>query len=111
MFCSQSTPESWAQHSHDNITRAEHERMASIQLRTLIDNVLIDTSRDITEQADAVNIAFARRTEQMDDTLSKIKDNLRRVGTVMTNKICRGGGFAGGGVVFHNLFLHSIPSF
>jgi len=53
--------------------------MASLQLRTLIDNVLIDTSRDLTEQADASNIAFARRTEQMEDTLAKLKDTLRKV--------------------------------
>lgn len=76
---SQSTPESWAQHTHDNIVRAEHERMASIQLRTLIDNVLNDTSRDIREQADAVDIAFQRRVDEMQDALNKLEENLRKV--------------------------------
>lgn len=75
----QSTPESWAQFTHDNITRAEHERMASIQLRTLIDNILQDTSRDMREQADAVDVAFQRRVEEVQDAKNKLEENLRKV--------------------------------
>lgn len=76
---SQSTPESWAQFTHDNITRAEHERMASIQLRTLIDNVLQDTSRDMREQADAVEVAFKKRIDEMQDAKNKLEENLKKV--------------------------------
>lgn len=79
MVYSQSTPESWAQHSHDNIVRAEHERMASIQLRTLIDNILNDTSRDMREQADAVDIAYKRRIDEVQDALNKLEENLQKV--------------------------------
>lgn len=75
----QSTPESWAQHTHDNITRAEHERMASIQLRTLIDNVLNDTSRDMREQADGVDVAFQRRVDEVQDSKHKLQENLKKV--------------------------------
>ncbi len=82
LFSSQSTPESWAQFSHDNITRAEHERMASIQLRTLIDNVLVDTSRDMGEQNNAVNQAFAKRVNEVQDAKDKLEDNLRKVGAI-----------------------------
>lgn len=74
----QSTPESWAQFTHDNITRAEHERMASIQLRTLIDNILQDTSRDMREQADAVDVAFQRRIEEVQDAKFKLEENLKK---------------------------------
>ena len=77
---SQSTPESWAQFTHDNITRAEHERMASIQLRTLIDNILNDTSRDMREQADSVDVAFQRRVDEMQDAKNKMEENLKKVG-------------------------------
>ncbi|ELT92180.1 hypothetical protein CAPTEDRAFT_182903 [Capitella teleta] len=75
----QSTPESWAQFSHDNITRAEHERMASIQLRTLVDNVLQDTSNDMRQQADAVDIAFKTRVDQVQDSKNKMEENLKKV--------------------------------
>ncbi len=75
----QSTPESWAQFSHDNISRSEHERMGSAQLRTLIDNVLTDTSRDMLEQNNAVNQAFARRAAEMQDAKDKLQDNLKKV--------------------------------
>jgi len=75
----QSTPESWAQFTHDNIARAEHERMASIQLRTLVDNVLEDTSRDMTEQATQVDQALTRRLVEMDDAKTKLEENLTKV--------------------------------
>ncbi|CAG5117655.1 unnamed protein product [Candidula unifasciata] len=75
----QSTPESWAQFSHDNIARAEHERMASIQLRTLVDNVLEDTSRDMREQADHVYANFVNRIAEMEDAKAKLEENLTKV--------------------------------
>lgn len=76
---SQSTPESWAQYSHDNIARGEHERMASIQLRTLIDNVLEDTSRDMREQCDTVDVNFQKRVTEMEDAKAKLEENLKKV--------------------------------
>jgi len=81
---SQSTPESWAQYSHDNMVRAEHERMASVQLRTLIDNVINDTSRDMKEQADAVDATFQRRVIEVENAKSALEDNLRKVRIIRT---------------------------
>jgi tektin-4 len=77
--CSQSTPESWAQFTHDHIQRSEQERMASVQLRALIDNVLNDTSRDMREQADAVDNSFQRRIAEMQDAKDKMEENLKKV--------------------------------
>lgn len=77
----QSTPESWAQHSHDNIVRAENERMASMQLRTLIDNVLVDTSRDMRQQADIVEVALRKRIDEMHTARQQLEDNLQKVRT------------------------------
>lgn len=77
----QSTPESWAQFSHDNIARGEHERMASIQLRTLVDNVLEDTSRDMREQCDTVDVNFQKRLTEMEDAKAKLEENLKKVCT------------------------------
>jgi len=78
-WCRQSTAKSWAQFNHDNVTRAEHERMASIQMRTLSDNILHDTARDVREQADAADNAFERRVREMEDCKAKLMDNLRKV--------------------------------
>ena len=78
-FFRQSTPESWAQFSHDNIVRAEHERMASMQLRQLIDNILQDTSRDMREQCDTVDVAFQKRVTEMEDAKTKMEENLAKV--------------------------------
>jgi tektin-4 len=76
---SQSTPESWAQNSHDNIVAAENERMASIQMRELINNILQDTSRDMREQADRVENAFAKRIEEMAGAKAKMENQLNNV--------------------------------
>ena len=69
------------QFTHDNIVAAENERMASIQLRTLIDNVIQDTSRDMVEQCDVVDTAFAKRVEELEDAKAKMEENLKKVKT------------------------------
>ena len=61
------------------IARAEHERMASLQLRTLVDNVFVDTSRDMREQADSVDVALKRRADEIDDAYQKLAENLQKV--------------------------------
>lgn len=53
--------------------------MASTQLRTLIDNVLIDTSRDMVEQSNIVNQAFTRRVDELQDALCKMEEHLGKV--------------------------------
>lgn len=73
-----STPESWAQHSHENIYKAERERMASINLRSLIDNILQDTAEDLRSQCDTVNSAFANRCEEVEDVKRKLEDHLKK---------------------------------
>lgn len=73
----QTSPESWAQFSHSHIVRAEHERMASIELRTLIDNVLQDISRDMRAQADAVERAMTTRLAEVEDSRAKLTINLK----------------------------------
>jgi len=57
--------------------------MASIQLRTLIDNVLQDTSRDMREQADAVDVAFQKRVEEVQDSKNKLEENLKKVNFIL----------------------------
>lgn len=54
--------------------------MASIQLRTLIDNVLEDTSRDMREQCDTVDVNFQKRLTEMEDAKAKLEENLKKVG-------------------------------
>ncbi|NWI70133.1 TEKT4 protein, partial [Todus mexicanus] len=76
---SASTPETWAKFSHDNIYRAEREKLASINLRVLIDNILHDVSTDLRRQCDAVKEAFVKRCEELDDAKHKLEHHLKRV--------------------------------
>ena len=53
--------------------------MASIQMRELIANILQDTSRDMREQADRVENAFAKRIEEMAGAKAKMENQLDNV--------------------------------
>jgi len=53
--------------------------MASVQLRTLIDSVINDTSRDMKEQADAVDAAFQKRVIEVENAKIALEDSLRKV--------------------------------
>ncbi|XP_063814399.1 tektin-4 isoform X2 [Pseudophryne corroboree] len=76
---STSTPETWAQYSHEIIYKAERERIASINLRSLIDNILQDTAEDLQTQCNTVNSAFAQRCEEMEDAKRKMESHLRNI--------------------------------
>lgn len=60
--------------------------MTSIQLRQLIDNILEDTSRDMREQCDTVDVAFQKRVTEMEDAKKKMEENLKKV--MMQCKVC-----------------------
>lgn len=78
---SASTPESWAKFTQENLNRAERERLASVNLRELIDCILRDTAEDLRLQCDAVNLAFGRRCEELEDARHKLGHHLEKVGS------------------------------
>lgn len=77
---SASTPETWAKFTQDILLRAERERLASVNLRKLIDCILRDTAEDLRLQCDAVNTAFSSRCEELDDARQKLQYHLQKVG-------------------------------
>ncbi|NWZ80676.1 TEKT4 protein, partial [Poecile atricapillus] len=74
-----STPKSWAQFSHDNISRAEQEKLASVQLRSLINNIIHDASEDLRMQRAAVNEAFDSHCRQLDDVKFRLEQHLQQI--------------------------------
>lgn len=50
-----------------------------MQMRELINNILQDTSRDMREQADRVENAFAKRIEEMAAAKAKMENQLENV--------------------------------
>ncbi|ELK28445.1 PREDICTED: tektin-4 [Myotis davidii] len=75
---SASTPETWARFTQENLQRAERERLASFNLRGLIDGILRDTSEDLRLQCDSVNLAFGRRLEELEDARHKLEHHLNK---------------------------------
>ena len=55
--------------------------MASCNLRELIDCILRDTAEDLRLQCDAVNLAFGRRLEELEDARHKLEHHLHKVQT------------------------------
>ncbi|EPQ10297.1 Tektin-4 [Myotis brandtii] len=76
---SASTPETWARFTQENLQRAERERLASFNLRGLIDCILRDTSEDLRLQCDSVTLAFGRRLEELEDARHKLEHHLNKV--------------------------------
>ncbi|NXU37638.1 TEKT4 protein, partial [Drymodes brunneopygia] len=74
-----STPKSWAQFSHDNISRAEHEKLASVQLRSLITNVIRDANQDLRMQRAAANEAFDSHCREMEEIKFQLEQHLKQV--------------------------------
>uniref|UniRef100_A0A8C9JIY7 Tektin n=1 Tax=Panthera tigris altaica TaxID=74533 RepID=A0A8C9JIY7_PANTA len=83
---SASTPETWARFTQENLYRAERERLASVNLRVLIDSILRDTAEDLRLQCDAVNLAFERRCEEVEDARHKLTDHLHKTLREITDK-------------------------
>uniref|UniRef100_A0A8C9A8W9 Tektin n=1 Tax=Prolemur simus TaxID=1328070 RepID=A0A8C9A8W9_PROSS len=75
---SASTPETWARFTQDNLCRAQRERRASANLRALIHCVLQDAGEDLRLQCDAVNLAFQRRCEELEDARHKLQRHLNK---------------------------------
>nr|XP_019611737.1 PREDICTED: tektin-4 isoform X2 [Rhinolophus sinicus] len=75
---SASTPETWAKFTQENLCRAERERLASVNLRGLIDCILRDVAEDLRLQCDAVNLAYERRCEELEDARLKLEQHLRK---------------------------------
>ena len=72
-------PEDWQDFSDANILKAERERQSSVELRTLIDGILQQTSNDMRKQCSEVNVCFNKRISETKDTKSKLEDHLNKV--------------------------------
>ncbi|XP_077574904.1 tektin-4 isoform X2 [Stigmatopora nigra] len=75
---------SWIQFSQDNLFRAFREEQASKDLSELVQQVLLDTTKDLRVQCSNVNQAFLQRcAEQMDAKIQlemQFKQTLEQIG-------------------------------
>ena len=78
-FQSSSTPDEWEDFSNKNILKAERENNSAINLRSIIDGLLIQTLDDLQAQCKAVNLAFEKRIEETLKAKTKLEDHLEKV--------------------------------
>ncbi|NXM75409.1 TEKT4 protein, partial [Serilophus lunatus] len=74
-----STPRTWAQFSHDNISKAEEEKLASVQLRSLITNVIHNVSEELRMQRAAGNEALANRCRELSHAKIRLEQHLGKI--------------------------------
>jgi tektin-4 len=84
------TAEEWAQASHNNLLRAESERLASKRLRALVDIILYETARDLRQQADRVEVALERHILTLIEALRRQEEELSKTlkEIVQLEKMC-----------------------
>jgi len=73
------TPEDWERFSHDNIQKAERNKNAAQNLRSVVDSVLEQTREDLIKQGAAVDAAFRRRIQDTERALEKDIDHHAKV--------------------------------
>ena len=73
------TPEDWERFSHDNVQKAERNKNAAQNLRSVVDSVLEQTREDLIKQAAAVDAAFRRRIQETERALEKDIEHLAKV--------------------------------
>ncbi|CAB4027247.1 Hypothetical predicted protein [Paramuricea clavata] len=73
------TPGEWQEFSDKNVLKAEREKNAAINLRSVADGVLMQTYNDLKKQFDIVNLAFENRIEEMGKAKTKLETHLIKV--------------------------------
>lgn len=71
-----STPEQWVAFTKENITMARNDMADSTSLSVTIDNLLKEAAQELRHQADVVELAYARRIHELDDTFFRLKQHL-----------------------------------
>ncbi|XP_067008025.2 tektin-4 [Anabrus simplex] len=72
----QSTPESWETSTKENLGLLEAERMKSADLRTYLDDILTNVTRDLRMQADRVDTALANKIAVNDECRRRLENDL-----------------------------------
>ncbi|KAK2574445.1 Tektin-1 [Acropora cervicornis] len=73
------TPDEWEDFSNKNILKAEREKNSAINLRSIIDGILMQTLSDLQAQCEAVNLAFQKRIEETVEAKTKLEEHLAKV--------------------------------
>lgn len=73
------TPDEWEDFSNKNILKAEREKNSAINLRSIIDGILMQTLSDLQAQCEAVNVAFQKRIEETIEAKTKLEEHLAKV--------------------------------
>lgn len=76
------TPDEWEDFSNKNILKAEREKNSAINLRSIIDGILMQTLSDLQAQCEAVNLAFQKRIEETIEAKTKLEEHLAKVSLI-----------------------------
>ncbi|XP_056633924.1 tektin-4-like [Diorhabda sublineata] len=73
----QTTPEYWEQFTEETVSKSESIRKKSIELRSIVDYILTNASRDLRTQADKVENALTDRIETTRNVIRRLENELK----------------------------------
>ncbi|XP_059511422.1 tektin-1 [Stegostoma tigrinum] len=73
------TPQEWQDFTNRNIINADKQKTNSMAMRSLIDDILSQTTDDMHKQVEAVNRAFKFRIQETRDAKCKLEKHLSKV--------------------------------
>ncbi|XP_032417723.1 tektin-4-like, partial [Xiphophorus hellerii] len=76
VYCSVSTPSSWTKFTQDNLSMALQEDHATKSLRTLVEQMLQDTTEDLRVQCASVERAFSLHCEDLIEAKTQLEMKL-----------------------------------
>lgn len=83
---SASTPEDWENFSNVNILKAEKQKNNSLTLRGLIDNILLQTAEDLSQQRETTDLALRNRVRETKAAKGKLEEHLGKVMEQITSQ-------------------------
>lgn len=83
-----SLPDSWSKFTDDNILHSQSERAASHKLRDEIEILLNNTSNEMWNQFNNVNVSFTNRISETADTKNNLQAHLAKVCSFFFTGLC-----------------------
>lgn len=75
----QSTVEFWEHFTRETLQEAESTRQRSVTLRSTLDAILLNASRDLRSQGDRVDMALSRRIACTDEVRIRLENDLLKI--------------------------------
>lgn len=79
MFIRQSTPSSYEHYTRESLTDAEAAKQRSANLRSTLDSIYKNSTKDLRDQATRVDLVLSQKIKLTEDVCIQLENELLRV--------------------------------